>query len=174
MLNVRTVENTDGVMGLISLRLKRTLGAVAEELADIYRFQLQANEAPPHSGKGEIPHAYFGHKDGGWGPQFEPNTPNNRPESGFSAVQTDFLATYIESGVDDLFDFPEAYVGFAPSHVTTRYQNYLLFHDENGRPWVMPIYNRNRDYLAEVAVKAARDAANDPMENSGGWDTPFG
>lgn len=157
MMTVQVVDHSEKVIALLRRKVKALLEKAAFEIADYYRFELQASTAPPHSEAGQIPHAYFGHKEGGFGPVFGAGEPNNQPPE-FSAVQTDYLATYIDHGVDDTFDFVQAFVGFSPSHVTTRDQNYLLFWDQNGRPWVERIYKRNRDGIAEEASKAFREA----------------
>lgn len=158
MLTARVVDRLPEILELINRKSFAAISAAAEQLADNYKTALQRNDAPPHSSAGEIPHRYFGHKTGGFGPQFGDNEINNRPESGFARVQDDYLATYIEGGASNDFGEMEAYVGFADSHVVTREQNYLLRHDRNDRPWVLPVFRDSREEIADAAAEAFRDA----------------
>jgi len=154
VLTARFEDHSERVIAMLNRKLAAAIGAAAEDLADAYRAGLQFSQAPPHSRVGEIPHRYFGHRPGGFGPVFGAGEPNNTQESGFSATQTDYLSTYIEGGADDVFGIVNGYVGFLPSHVTTREQNYLLEHDQRGRPWVIPLYRSAKSEMARVAKSA--------------------
>jgi hypothetical protein len=157
MFSVTFVNHSERVMDLLNRKLLACVRAAAVELGDSYKFGLQREYAPPHSRLGEIPHAYMGHKTGGYGPVLgADNTPNNTPESGFAAVQGDFLSSYIEGDASSAFGSVDGWVGFSPqgSHVQSRLQNYLLKHDRNGRPWVRPIFDRNRKNIASAAKTA--------------------
>lgn len=158
MLTAQVADHLPQILELIQRKTFAAVKAAAEQLADDYKTELQRNDAPPHSGPGEIPHRYFGHKPGGFGPVFGDNEINNRPESGFATVQADFLSSYIEGEAVDSFGEIEGYVGFAPSHVVTREQNYLLKHDQEGRPWVDEIFRDNMQGIADAAADAFRDA----------------
>ncbi len=157
MLTAQVVDRSQQIMELLNRKLLAAISRACFEIADDYKAELQVNQAPPHSSIGEIPHRYFGHRSGGYGPVFGENEPNNQPPD-FARVQTDYLSTYIEGGAEDVFGEISGYVGFSPSHVVTREQNYLLFHDQNGRPWVIPIYERNKDGIVEYAIQSFREA----------------
>ena len=159
MLTARFEDHSDRVIEMLNRKLAAAIGVAAENLAEAYRVRLQKFQAPPHSNIGEIPHRYLGHRPGGWGPVFGEGEINNRPESGFSSIQDDYLATYIEGGADDVFGIVNGYVGFLPSHVTFREKNYLLMWDQNGRPWVDEIYGTAKPEMASAA-KAAFEGTN--------------
>lgn len=159
MLTARYEDHSDRVIEMLNRKLAAAINVAAESLAEAYRVRLQKFQAPPHSGQGEIPHRYLGHRTGGWGPVFGEGEINNRPESGFASVQTDYLATYIEGGADDVFGIVNGYVGFLPSHVAFREQNYLLNWDRNGHPWVDEIYGTAKPEMA-IAAKAAFEGTN--------------
>lgn len=155
MLTVRIESHVERIQALIARKLLAAAQAAAEETADAYKYHLQKRQAPPHSDAGEIPHAYMGYKPGGFGPT-NPTGVNNIPPE-FSSVQTDFLSTYIEGGASGEFGEVSGYVGFAPSHVTRRDQNYLLAHDQSGRPWVDEIFRLERENIRRQARTAFRD-----------------
>jgi hypothetical protein len=158
MLTAQVADHLPAILELIQRKTFAAVQSIAVELADDYKSDLQAVQAPEHSALGEIPHRYFGHRPGGYGPLFGDNEINNRPESGFASVQADYLASYIEGEAVEFLGEIEGYVGFAPSHVVTREQNYLLEHDQHGRPWVDEILDRHKQEIAEAAADAFRDA----------------
>lgn len=157
MLTAQVVDRSQQIMELLNRKLLALTNRACFELADAYKVGLQERDAPPHSEKGEIPHAYFGWKPGGFGPVYEDKGPNNRPPF-FASFQTDHLATYIEGSAEEVFGEIEGYVGFAPSHVVTREQNYLLYHDQRFRPWVDELYLRNKVQIVEYAIESFREA----------------
>ena len=119
MLTAQVVDHQQEMMALLRRKLLALTNRACFELADAYKVGLQQRDAPPHSEKGEIPHAYFGWKPGGFGPVYEDKGPNNRPPF-FASFQTDHLATYIEGSAENVFDEIEGYVGFAPSEIKCR------------------------------------------------------
>lgn len=157
MLTAQVVDHQQQILDLLKRKLLAMTNRACVELADAYKVGLQERDAPPHSEKGGIPHAYFGWKPGGFGPVYEDLGPNNRPPF-FASFQTDHLATYIEGSAENVFDEIEGYVGFAPSHDVTRRQNYLLFHDQQSRPWVDELYQRNKQQIVEYAIESFREA----------------
>lgn len=158
MLTVQVADFTEAIQQLLARKTLAAVRSVAQELADDYRFELQRTEAPPHSGLGEIPHWYVGHKTVGYGPVFGEEERNNRPESGFATIQEAPLASYIEGEAEDVLGDIEGYVGFAPSHVVDREQNYLIHHDQQKRPWIDEIYKNNRGDIRDSAIQAFREA----------------
>jgi hypothetical protein len=144
MLTVQFEDHTNEFLERMRERLVKTCVRAAEVLAEAYVTRLTINEAPPHSKKGEIPHAYFGWKVGGYGPTNDSGV--NNPG------QTDYLATYISYARSDNFNSIGAEVGFLPSHVDEG-QNYLLRHNASSRPWINPIYAIH--FHAVVAVTEA-------------------
>lgn len=158
MLTVQFVDHSEAVKELLSRKLLAAVGAAAQILSDGYQGGLQATIAPKHSKVGAIPHAYMGHKPGGFGPLNQPGQPNNTPQQGFSSTQTEFLSEYIDHGSTDLFGDVSGFVGFKPGHVTTRSQNYLLWHDAHGRPWVIRLYDKNKQAMATSAQQAFQQA----------------
>ena len=144
MLTARYEDHSDRVIEMIAKRMAVAIRAAAETLAKEYREKLMRKQSPPHSRPGQIPYMFFGHdnKLGG--------VPYNRPETGFSSEQQDFLATYIWGGAEYVFGDVEGYVGFMPSHVTSRDQNYLLYHDGRDRPWVKRVFESARGDMIRV------------------------
>lgn len=154
-LSVRIEDHSQQVMELLERKLRAGLGAAAVDLADAYAFGLQRTIAPPHSVLGEIPHAYLGHKPLGYGPLFGEGERNNRQEVGFSATQSEYLSDYIRGASGAPGQSLRGMVGFEESgHVTRREQNYLIDHDRNGRPWVMPLYRSAKQQMATAFVSA--------------------
>ena len=157
MSSVTFVDHSDAIKEKLNRKLEACFRAAALKLAKGYREGLQETIAPPHSGIGEIPHAYAGHKRGGFGPLNGYGEPNNTAEFGFArdqGVGSDFLSNYIEGGASGHFGTVEGFVGFRPSHVDSRSMNYLLRHDETGRPWVYPLFRENRSQMAAAAKTA--------------------
>lgn len=155
-LSVRIEDHSQRIMELLERKLRAGLGAAAEDLADAYAFGLQADVSPPHSKRGEIPHAYLGHKPGGFGPLNGPGEINNTTQFGFSTDQTDYLSSYIRGAAGAPGQSLRGMVGFADSHVTRRSQNYLLMHNETGRPWVMPLFRSARQQMVAAFIQAFR------------------
>ena len=91
MLTARYEDHSDRVIEMIAKRMTVAIRAAAETLAEKYRDQLMRRQAPPHSRPGQIPYMFFGQEGG---------IPNNRPETGFSSEQENFLATYIDGGAE--------------------------------------------------------------------------
>ena len=141
MLTARYEDHSDRVIEMIAKRMTVAIRAAAETLAQEYRDKLMRRQAPPHSRPGQIPYMFFGQEGG---------IPNNRPETGFSSEQENFLATYIDGGAEYVFGDVDGYVGFMPSHVTSRDKNYLLEHDQAGRPWVKRIFESARGDMIRV------------------------
>ena len=142
MLTARFEDYSDEVGKMVARRLTVAIRAAAETLAQEYRDKLMRRQAPPHSRPGQIPYMFFGKEDG---------VPNNRPETGFSAEQDNFLASYISGGAEYVFGDVDGYVGFMPSHVTNRDQNYLLRHDRSSRPWVRRVFESARNAMIRAA-----------------------
>ena len=164
MLTVRFEDNREAFKLLVARKLQAGVTAAAFELANEYRDMLQETKAPPHSAPGQVPHAYLGHIEGGFGPVNGRGKPNNTPRQGFSQTQTDYLSSYIRHAADEA---RLATVGFAPSHVTNRIQNYLLGWDQGmidgrpvpRRPWVREGYDRARRAMvlfAKNEIEATR------------------
>ncbi len=160
MLTVRFEDNREAFKSLLLRKLSAATRAAAGVLAEEYK-EILSDPAPPHSRPGQIPHAYYGHKEGGYGPVNGLYEPNNTPAQGFASTQVDFLKEYLDSsGERD----GSAVVGFAPSHVTTREQNYLLGWDQGRiegttvreRPWVMPGYQMAMEKMREFAAEQFR------------------
>jgi hypothetical protein len=144
------------------------VNAAAETLAGQYRAELTRRVSPPHSRAGSVPHAYDGPRPGGYDNTGGRPVKNNRPETGFAREQEDFLANYIETNGGQ--------IGFRlDGHVANRTQNYLLWHDQNGRPWVRRIFFRQRGPGSQIAKKmiAAARAAKREFLAGGGADVPF-
>jgi hypothetical protein len=154
--SVSFADHSETIKDLLERKLRAAVGAVAEQLADDYKHELKRVEAPPHSALGQIPHWYVGHKPGGFGPVFGEGEINNRPESGFSAVQSEPLASYIIGVTGAEGQAVKAFVGFDPSgsHVQSRHENYLIKHDQKGRPWVDEIFKDSRSNLKVKAIDA--------------------
>lgn len=150
-VSVRFEDHTAAIIELLERKLRAAVGAAAEGLADEYKFGLQRRIAPPHSRKGQVPYAYLGHKAGGFGPVNAPLEINNTVRQGFSQDQVDYLSSYIHGTASAEGQRVQGLVGFTDSHVTSRSQNYLLWHNRNGRPWVRPLYQKGRKRLAQAA-----------------------
>lgn len=158
MLTVQFVDNSEKIKELLNKKLLASVGKAAQILSDSYQTGLQASIAPPHSRPGQIPHAYMGHKPGGYGPVNGEGEPNNTPLQGFASTQSDFLSEYIDHGSQEVFGDIEAFVGFRPSHVASRDMNYLIQHDQSGRPWIRPLYDKNKDAMIAAAKDAFKEA----------------
>lgn len=123
-LSIEFKDHSDFINDLLEAKVRGGIFEVCDRLAQQYRKKLGV-PAPPHSQPGEMPHAYLGHKPGGYGPVNGPPGSRNNPG------QTNFLKEYIRGGTNG--------VGFLPSHVTTRQDNYLIrwdtgqFFSSNGR-----------------------------------------
>ena len=141
MLTARFEDHSEEVSKMIAKRLALAIRETAETLAQEYRDKLMRRQAPPHSRPGQIPYMFFGQEGG---------VPNNRPETGFSSEQENFLASYIWGGAEYVSGDVDGYVGFMPSHVTSRDKNYLLEHDKAGRPWVKRIFESARGDMIRV------------------------
>jgi len=165
VLTVRFEEHNQRFGALLLRKIEAGCTAAATELSETYRRLLLRNIAPAHSRAGEIPHAYLGHKPGGYGPKNGvAGSINNTPRQGFSGTQITFLASYIDAA---RAASGGAVVGFSPSHVTNRQKNYLLGWDQGRidgdavpmRPWVVPGYNAAKPLMVnlfKVEFKAAR------------------
>lgn len=165
MLTVQFEKHSDTFGALLLRKMQAGCDAAATELSETYRKILLQNIAPPHSRAGEIPHAYLGHKPGGYGPlNGVAGSINNTARQGFSGTQITFLATYIDAAHGRNGG---AVVGFSPSHVTNREKNYLLGWDQGRidgsavpmRPWVRPGYEIARPLMVDlfkVEFRAAR------------------
>ena len=152
------VDHSEAIKDLLEKKLRALVGAAAERLADEYKIALQRETAPPHSEKGQIPFRYLGHKPRGFGPLNGYGEINNTTAFGFSSNQTDYLASYIHGVAGAEGQKIQGLVGFIDSHVTRRDQNYLIWHDRNGRPWVMPVYRKSKSAMISEA-KAALEGA---------------
>lgn len=160
MLTAHVIDHSERIKEKIRDKVAAACVAAAEVLAEKYRQELQASQSPPHSRPGEIPHAYLGHREGGWGPRFERGQPNNTPQSGFDSTQIGSLAIYIEAGTSGT----GAVVGFEPSHVGNRSQNYLIEWDQGRvrggrgrrRPWIRPIFDESKQRMKEAAIAAMK------------------
>lgn len=152
MLTVRFEEHSEEIFEKLKRKLFAAVAVAAESLADGYKSALQRQVAPPHSGVGEIPHAYFGWKQGGYGPTNSTGINNIPPE--FSAEQTAFLSEYISHGAVEEFG-AHGFIGFETNgHVGNRNENYLIYHDQNGRPWVLPVFDQEKSEMAARAKSA--------------------
>lgn len=162
----------------IQQRVQGACESAGAKLAESYRDELLAVQAPPHSSPGQIPHRYDGVRGTGYGSGanfgaaigegfgeslLDPissefgRVKNNVPPE-FSKVQGDdeFLATFITYGSTAT----GAVVGFTSenSHVTSRDQNYLIQHDQGKvpgnedveRPWVDEIYKQAKSEMVSA------------------------
>ena len=84
-------------------------------------------------------------------------------KQGFSGDQRNILSSYIRAAAAK--SESGAVVGFEPSHVTTRQQNYLLGWDQGTipgrdekRPWVNEIYRYVMFEMQNEAAVAFREA----------------
>ena len=153
------VDHSEAIKDLLYRKLRALVGAAAERLADEYKHELQKNTAPPHSKRGQIPFAYLGHRPGGFGPLNGYGEINNTVSQGFSSDQSAYLASYIHGVAGAEGQKIQGLVGFIDSHVTRRDQNYLIWHDRNGRPWIIPVYQRSKQQMVEES-KAAFEGAS--------------
>lgn len=167
-IDIETGAGVDQLVDAIQIRLMERMfyatQSICDRAAEEYRSGLTATIAPPHSAKGKIPHAYFGWKDGGYGPVNLDNWEedpfsfpfgegasgggtriNNTAKQGFASDQSDYLANSI-TWTTEVFG-ESSVVGWKPSHVTSRAMNYLLKHDRTGRPWRKPLYDQMRAML---------------------------
>lgn len=164
MLSVHVEHYTERIQALVRERMREACFVAAENLEDQYRRGLREGTSPPHSRPGQVPHAYMGHRPGGY-PFKKNNTPesgtiNNTVAQGFAKDQDDFLSNYIRAGRTK----DGACVGFIPSHVQNRFKNYLLGWDQGviganvveRRPWVKPLYNRGRQGMIEAVREIRR------------------
>jgi hypothetical protein len=168
MFNATFVDHSDEINALLKRKVYACVAAAGYSLAKSYREGLQDNTAPEHSRPGQIPHAYAGHQEGGYGPLYEPGQANNTRDNGFArdqGVGSDFLSDYIEVDASGDLEDIKSFVGFAPSHVTTREKNYLIDWDlgtvpgQDGvrRPWIDELYKNNRAEIANEARQAFKD-----------------
>lgn len=161
MLTVRFEDYREVLIELLNLKLRAAAEGAAGVLAQHYRDML-SEDAPPHSGPGQVPHAYLGHKEGGYGPVNAEGAPNNTPKNKFngipfSSTQVAHLKDYIDVGPAE----GGSVVGFAPGHVSSRPQNYLIAWDRGKvrgqknkkRPWIDEGYKEARDEMKQVAVE---------------------
>ena len=194
MANVTFEDYSERFMELLQTRAHLACRAAGRVLRDSYREQLLANQAPPHSRPGEIPHKYNGPRPGGYGWAGDGSVKNNNPSTGFAKDQSRPLASYIRLTGSRRF-VGGVKIGFARqnSHVVSRDQNYLIAWDQGvfvepdprliakrrsqkkrlprggfvSRPWVRPIF----DYSRERMVAAAGQAFSTGATGSG--DVPF-
>lgn len=158
-MNVRFVDHTEELFQQLMVRVAAATAAAAGVLAEGYREALLRRQAPPHSKIGEIPKAYFGHRPKGYGPtewaEYSGGRAINNPG------QVDYLASYIDYSTEQEFGLPTASVGFRPApHIGTPEVpgNYLLLHNESGRPWVVPVFDEVRSDAAQAASRAFNEA----------------
>jgi hypothetical protein len=149
-------------------RVSNACVRAAEVLAVGYTEGLQASVAPPHSRPGQIPHAYMGYVQGGFGPVNDDTRINNTPLQGFAYDQQMYLSEYIRSARDGF----GGVVGFSPSHVQSRFKNYLIGWDQGRieytsvprRPWIRPLYDQTKSRMIGAARAGLREAV---AENTG-------
>jgi len=161
VLTVRFEDKREEFKALLARKVAAATAEAAKVLSDTYR-EILSDPAPPHSRPGEIPHAYFGHKEGGWGPVNGRNQPNNTSKNGFNGTQITFLKNYIDSSPES---GGSAVVGFSPSHVTSREKNYLLGWDQGRidgqpvfqRPWVNPGFDMAIQKMRQFAAVEFRN-----------------
>lgn len=152
----------------IAERISNACVRAAEVLAVEYTRGLQESEAPPHSRPGQIPHAYMGYVQNGFGPVNEDTRINNTPLQGFAYDQQMYLSEYIRSARDEF----GGVVGFSPSHVPSRFKNYLIGWDQGRieytsvprRPWILPLYEQAKARMIGAARAGLKEAV---AENSG-------
>ena len=152
----------------IAERVSNACVRAAEVLATEYTSGLQESVAPPHSRPGQIPHAYNGYVQGGFGPVNADTRVNNTPLQGFAYDQQMYLSEYIRSARDG---FGGA-VGFSPSHVQSRFKNYLIGWDQGRieytsvprRPWIRPLFDQAKSKMIGAARAGLREAV---AQNSG-------
>ena len=160
--------NKARVAAIIAERISNACVRAAEALAVEYTKGLQESEAPPHSRPGQIPHAYMGYIQNGFGPVNEDTRINNTPLQGFAYDQQMYLSEYIRSARDEF----GGVVGFSPSHVPSRFKNYLIGWDQGRieytsvprRPWILPLYEQAKSKMIDAARAGLKEAVAD---NSG-------
>lgn len=162
MLNVSFRDNSEAIKELLTRKVQAATRAAAVALSDAYR-ELLDTPAPPHSPPGAIPHSYFGYREDGYGPVNDNTWKNNTTKQGFSGDQRNILSSYIQAAAAK--SGAGAVVGFEPSHVTTRQQNYLLGWDQGTipgrdekRPWVKEIYRYSEFKMQQEAAVAFKEA----------------
>jgi hypothetical protein len=162
---VRFEDHSAQIIEMIERKLRAGLGEAARVLGEEYQTALLAEDAPPHSKPGQIPHAYLGHKPGGFGPLNGPGEINNTTKFGFSSDQQDNLASYIHGTGTPAGQRLQAIVGFSDSHVTRRSQNYLIQWDQaeiqgsaKRRPWVRPVYDKRKTQIVNAFKAGFREA----------------
>ena len=96
MLTVRFEDKREEFKALLLRKVSAATAEAARVLSDTYQ-EILSDPAPPHSMPGQIPHAYFGHKEGGYGPVNGYLQPNNTSSQGFNGTQITFLKNYIDS-----------------------------------------------------------------------------
>jgi hypothetical protein len=161
MLSVRFSDNREAVKAVLARKVMAACVEAASVLAETY-VEILGDTAPPHSRVGEIPHAYNGHKLGGYGPVNGILQANNTSLQGFNGTQITFLKNYIDHSRSER----GAVVGFSPSHVTTREKNYLLGWDQGRidgspvpiRPWVNPGFELAKEKMKQFAAVEFRAA----------------
>lgn len=161
MLNVSFRDNRDAIKELLIRKMHAAAESAALVLSTEYKKKLDTR-APPHSVPGAIPHRYFGWLPDGYGPVNGDTRVNNTTLQDFSSDQGEHLKEFIQSGRSG----NGAVVGFEPSHVTTREQNYLLGWDQGNipsqpgvrRPWVRPVFDIARNDMAKIAREKAKEA----------------
>jgi hypothetical protein len=195
VITVTFEDHTERFMELLETRAHLACRAAGRVLRDSFREQLLANQAPPHSRPGEIPHKYNGPRPGGWGDVGDYAVKNNNPGTGFAKEQSRPLAEYIRMTGSRRF-VGGVKIGFARqgSHVVNRDQNYLIAWDRGifvqpnadlvakrrrqkkklpragyvQRPWVRPVYDYVRDRMVAAASEAFVTGAI-----GGSGDVPF-
>jgi hypothetical protein len=156
VLTVRFEDKREEFKALLLRKVAAATAEAARVLSDTYQ-EILSDPAPPHSMPGEIPHAYFGHKEGGYGPVNGYLQPNNTSSHGFNGTQITFLKNYIDSSSSS---DGSAVVGFSPSHVTTREKNYLIGWDQGRidgasvpqRPWINPGFEMAKQKMRQFAA----------------------
>ncbi len=160
MTTVEIRDHSDEYLADLRSRLGTGVGAAAQILAEGYvdaltqTWSWQTPTGPEHSRPGEIPHRYFGHREGGF------------QLAGYLQVnnlgQTNFLANHIAA--DSAPGTTEAFVGFEANHTRRGARgwspgtNYLITHDPlsgyGQRPWIDPVYQLRRDLMIREIVSA--------------------
>ena len=152
----------------IAERVSNACVRAAEVLAEEYTIGLQRNTSPPHSKPGQIPHAYMGYIQGGFGPVNVDTDINNTVDQRFAYDQQMYLSEYIRAARDEI----GGVVGFSPSHVQSRFKNYLIGWDQGRieyksvptRPWIRPLYDKAKSRMIGAARAGLREAV---AQNSG-------
>jgi hypothetical protein len=160
MLSVRFQDNREQIKEILRRKVSAACVEAANVLTESY-VEILSTSAPPHSRPGEIPHAYNGHKEGGYRKNL-PLQPNNTAVHGFNGTQITFLKNYIDFARSS----NGAVVGFSPSHVNNREKNYLLGWDQGRiegqpvpiRPWVNPGYELAKEKMKQFASVEFRAA----------------